>query len=257
MVSRRLVLGGGLGGAAAAAAFPALAVPPGVGTGPAYVFKAGEPVQTIDELYEIATTVTGTEAAFVDEIDLALRIRAEMPPYRTPLEVAAYYLALGQGDFQEDFGIDAAKYAREWPVRANPLIVSFFDATTYRKPAGDTTAWCAAFINSCLETAVANGGSRDWASNKSAASSEFRRWGRPLAAGERPQPGDLAVYVNTADTSTGHVAFFVQTSATGLYVLGGNQRPADKSNNGEINIKHAVSASPKQPLHSIRTMRPL
>src|SRR5437763_10958974 len=53
----------------------------------------------------------------------------------------------------------SGKYQEAWPqpdpshpTYANPVIVAFFLATNL-KPAGDTTAWCAAFVNWCLQRA--------------------------------------------------------------------------------------------------------
>jgi uncharacterized protein (TIGR02594 family) len=155
-------------------------------------------------------------------------------------------------------------YAREWPVRANPLIVGFFAATDYGMPSGDTTAWCAAFINWVLERS-ANDKTVVPMPTRSAASKSFRNWGQVTSgktqatSGEtelRPRKGDIAVFRNTTgNTNHGHVAFFVEFNAsrTHLLILGGNQLPKDKNNTGEINMKWFPVEGKTQVLDSIRT----
>src|SRR5215472_3935104 len=56
-----------------------------------------------------------------------------------------------------------AKFQKAWPepdlshpTYANPVVVLFFLATDTR-PAGDTTAWCSAFVNWCLQRSGISG----------------------------------------------------------------------------------------------------
>lgn len=123
------------------------------------------------------------------------------------------------------------KYQRSWPepnfshpTYANPVIVLFFIATNL-DPAGDTTAWCAAFANWCLQRARIAG-------TMSASSQSFRNWGQPVwsrADGGMPiaaKTGDIAVFRTRSRPGFGHVCFFKQISTkqpNSVEILGGNQ----------------------------------
>ncbi len=198
-------------------------------------------VQNYDE-----AAVVGTQNPYESEIKDATKILFASPhgPNVRPYDVAKYFLGLAQGDL----GRDVMKYAREWPVRANPVIHHFFTATqTF--PRGDTTAWCAAFVNWC----IARSGSSDSRTigrspryfleqgnpfstelleartTLSAASGSFRCKDKLDKANE----GDIVVFKKPGtDSETkycrgqGHVAF-LRTSASieqsKIKVLGGNQ----------------------------------
>jgi uncharacterized protein (TIGR02594 family) len=144
-------------------------------------------------------------------VEQAKRIIANAPRGGTPISVARYFEAL------RDVNSDGESYNAEWAVRANPLIVAFF-ASTKTAPAGDTTAWCAAFVNFCLKVSGMSG-------TGSASSGSFRCAGRNAV---QPSAGDIAVFRNHTDVQPcagrGHVAFFLQKTETHVKVLGGNQR---------------------------------
>lgn len=234
----------------------AFAVPDGVGTQPAY--ELPDQVPRLAALLRKYQAIAGAEAPEIEEIRYALKLRAaidkkgEARPFASPYEVAYLYYRIGQGEFPD---YDAS-YTKEWPVRANPLIVGFFDATDLRRPdRGDITPWCAAFLNSCIETAIKSGASKDWRPTRGADSKSFRKWGRALKVGEEPQHGDICVYVNGTTPTAGHAAFYHATTKNGYMLLGGNQGPGDRSNGGEVNIKPFRSDNPSLRLHSVRTIR--
>lgn len=109
----------------------------------------------------------------------------------------------------------------QWPAPAswNPLIVEFFSATSIRAN-NDMIAWCAAFVNWCIERTSRNG-SRS-ASSQSFISKDFK-------ATQNPAPGDVAVFTchdKQSDSSLGigHVAFYKENLPNGrIRVVGGNQ----------------------------------
>ena len=80
----------------------------------------------------------GLQTARKEEIEMADSILAAAPANRMPLEVMEYIAGLTEKN------ADGEYYNAGWRTRWNPVIVRFFSATNYGKPAGDTTAWCAA-----------------------------------------------------------------------------------------------------------------
>ena len=82
----------------------------------------------------------------------------------------------------------------------------------------DSTPWCSAFVNWCLERSGIAGTGSGWARS-------WARWGRPI---ETPRLGAVAVWARgrasaDAPVVTGHVAFVVEDLGDSLLVLGGNQ----------------------------------
>jgi hypothetical protein len=201
----------------------------------------------------VETQLVGTGRPNPDEIDKAYEILIGAPIGVAPIDVAQYFLAVGAGAYGEEL----RPFAREWPVRANPMIMHFF-TSTQSKPEGDVTAWCAAFVNWCLlrshaasadEIGQAKGGyitkGKPFApdnikrySTNNASSGSFRCWDGIAS----PQRGDIVVFrdIGTDDMTkvcrgTGHVTFFVKIPSTGLVqVLGGNQ--SQKGSNGAVTI---------------------
>ena len=100
---------------------------------------------------------------------------------------------------------------------ANPKIVEMFkiagcpDTPEFRS---DETAWCAAFVNSCLRLS-------GYAGTNSALASSFSHFGVDL--GRVPQAGCVTLFWPLAGTSSGHVGFFVGDDPDHIQVLGGNQ----------------------------------
>jgi hypothetical protein len=188
------------------------------------------------------TALVGTKPPSQEEIQAAHDILIQSPFGVAPIDVAQYFLAVGAGAYGQAY----RSYAREWPVRANPLIFHFF-SSTLTKPEGDTTAWCAAFLNWCLLRARATSADEigkstgDYSPNgkpfpdenlrkystNNASSGSFRCWDELSS----PNRGDIAVFKNAGtDALTavcrgqGHVAFFLSIPRAGrVRVLGGNQ----------------------------------
>jgi uncharacterized protein (TIGR02594 family) len=232
----------------------AMAVPDELGQHAPLEFPADQPVPTVDEILASMPRFQGTKPAYVAEIAKGKEIANGCVSGCTPIEVAQYFEQLRTGAFDATYGSDASLYAQEWPVRANPVIVGFFDATSLRTPAGDQTAWCAAFMNWCI--ARARPGNH---ATGSAASASFRTWATKT---DDPLPGDIAVFKSRSTPSHGHVAFVVSKAAQGVYVLGGNQMPmrVRKSdgtyavaNTGEVNTKFFPIVGKDLELHSFRT----
>jgi hypothetical protein len=199
------------------------------------------------------TADVGTKPPTPEEITRATDLLKNSPFGVPPIEVAQYFLAVGAGAY----GQELRPYAREWPVRANPLIFHFFSATQ-TKPEGDTTAWCAAFLNWCLLRSRASSADeigrapgnfsssgkpfpeknlKDHSTN-SASSGSFRCW----ADTKTPKRGDIVVFRDpgTDDLTkvcrgTGHVAFYLgEPTKDQVRVIGGNQTL--KGSNGAITV---------------------
>jgi hypothetical protein len=199
------------------------------------------------------TELVGTAPPTQQEVKLAQELLVQSPFGTTPIDVAQYFLAAGAGAYGQTY----RSFVREWPVRANPLIFHFF-SSTLTKPAGDTTAWCAAFLNWCLLRARATSpdeigrspgsfsiggkpfpvGNIQKHSTHSASSGSFRCWDEASS----PRRGDIAVFKNVGtDKLTpvclgqGHVAFFLSVPRSGwVSVLGGNQ--TDPGSGGAITV---------------------
>jgi uncharacterized protein (TIGR02594 family) len=82
--------------------------------------------------------------------------------------------------------------------------------------ADDETAWCAAFLGSCLERA-------GMASTRSLLARSYLEWGEPSSS---PRIGAVAVLSRGNDPSLGHVGFVVGSTAADIILLGGNQSDA-------------------------------
>lgn len=189
------------------------------------------------------------------EIIKALEILLASPYDTDHLEVARYFFNLSE---------DKAKFKREWPLRANPMIYHFFSATRTR-PEGDVTPWCAAVLNWFLLRAKAKTEDEIGASpgafsfsakpfskdnlkrysTQSASSGSFRC----LEDSATPSPGDIIVLANAGTESmsaqclgTGHVSIFLERLNSSTVVgLGGNQ--SSPGSNGAI-TKARISTDP-------------
>ena len=162
----------------------------------------------------------GLQTARKEEIERADAILAAAPANRTPLEVMKYFAGVTEKN------ADGEYYNAGWRTRWNPVIVRFFSATNYGKPAGDTTAWCAASLNWCLRQSGFQHGT------KSAASQSFRN-----APGKTndPKPGDIVVFRDQNDSAHGHVTLFLDQDDDRVQVLGGNQ--TDKRGHHAVCVK--------------------
>lgn len=105
---------------------------------------------------------------------------------------------------------------REVPgAKHNNVIVGFFRRVTGQS-LSDETAWCAAFVGSCLKEAGLVG------TGKLNARS-YLTWGAKLA---RPRLGCIVVFKRGSSSWQGHVAFYLGETASHVEVLGGNQPDA-------------------------------
>ena len=164
----------------------------------------------------------GTHPPKPEEEVLAKKVLDGAPTNCRPIDVALYFLDVAAGKY----GLDLRPYVTAWPVRWNPVIVKFFTATS-TTPSGDTTAWCAAFVNFCLIQAAIGRVPVNGAADPtfSAASSSFRSWSTKIdvAKGETPKPGDVVVFRNKSSPGHGHVGFVIAEDTNSILVLGGNQ----------------------------------
>jgi uncharacterized protein (TIGR02594 family) len=211
----------------------ALSLPPGIGVEPDY----SGPLPKLR-----GGGTLGDRPPLNGEEKIAKAIITRAPVGPTPFEVAKFFLAVAKGEYGKQW----QPYAQGWPVRWNPVIVNFFQATS-TTPEGDVTAWCAAFVNWCFLRAGKGNATH------SASSGSFRTFGVETAS---PSPGDIVVFrrVNTNENidPRGHVGFFVETVGDKILVLGGNQIEGHESS-------HMVSSKPfgmknaKLTFHSFRT----
>jgi uncharacterized protein (TIGR02594 family) len=141
-------------------------------------------------------------------------ILAAAPLGPTPFDVASYFLRVGNGDYSQDW----KPYIRGWPVKWNPVIVSFLRSTNSELDHGDETAWCAAFVNWCYQR------SSNRVATHSAGSGSFRCFGTEI---KHPRKGDIVVFKKPGEDNPckgkGHVGFFVKDLGDKIQVLGGNQ----------------------------------
>jgi hypothetical protein len=156
----------------------------------------------------------GTEPATPDEVAKADRLILASPVKRAPLEVMKYFESLDERNVDNEF------YNGGWRERWNPVIVRFFTETK-TKPAGDTTAWCAASLN----WALGRGGFK---TTDSASSGSFRESPGIIRPPKSPVEGDIVVFGSTDPdqfkVGHGHVGIFLAQNTDAVLVLGGNQR---------------------------------
>jgi uncharacterized protein (TIGR02594 family) len=92
-----------------------------------------------------------------------------------------------------------------------------------------STEWCAAFVNSVLNTAGQPGS--ESVSDHPLLARSFLDWGEPVDHKQQdPQPGDVIVFPRGRQSWQGHVGFYVDTVAVDgkeyWQILGGNQSNA-------------------------------
>ncbi len=97
----------------------------------------------------------------------------------------------------------------------NPRVLAMFDELGHHGQS-DETAWCAAFVGTCLERAGI-------ASTRSLRARSYESWG---IAATTPSAGTIAVLRRGSDPALGHVAFLVGATDRHVILLGGNQSNA-------------------------------
>src|SRR5579862_662582 len=192
----------------------------------------------------------GTHPPTTEEQELARKVLSKVPTNCTPMDVALYFLDVGAGKF----GPELRPYITAWPLDWNPVIVDFFK-TTDTQPSGDTTSWCAAFVNFCLVKAAIGKtlppGSEE--PTRSAASSTFRYWSHQVKPPtDTVRPGDLVVFRNKQSPGYGHVGFFLAENEARILVLGGNQFEGTPVRH-TINRKWIAKDGPVLQFHSYRS----
>ena len=100
----------------------------------------------------------------------------------------------------------------------NPRVVQYFADVGHSWVQDDETAWCAAFVGSCLK----RGG---YPHTGSLGARSYLDWGQPVAL-QDAEPGDIVVFWRGSPSSwQGHVGFFAGVEKGGdIMVLGGNQK---------------------------------
>lgn len=269
MRRRDIIVGGGC------VAFAALTVPrlsssqdtstevevvePDFSEAPPAIFPEGVRVPTLEEYRQsMLDALTGAKDPYGPEIDLGNELLKDIPTGKTPYEIAHRFYEwrkglVGEGQRKKQYSY----YAREWPIRGNPVIMGFFDATGYRTPAGDTTWWCSAFVSWCIERSRV--GKKDaekvWPYARGAASAAYRDWGKNVLTELQSQPrrGDLVVFQNTSVSYQGHVGFVHSVEGDDIMVLGGNQGAQNEYNGGEVNIaSFSMKGGGRLRFHSFR-----
>lgn len=98
----------------------------------------------------------------------------------------------------------------------NPKIMEMYRTVGHTQVEHDETAWCAAFVGHCLEKAGS-------ISTRKLNARSYLSWGEKVAGPDQAKEGDIIVFTRGANTSQGHVAFFLRTVGAQIEVLGGNQ----------------------------------
>ena len=221
-------------------------------------WPVGEAIPTLDQYEKQLDPITGSENPFKSERKRAAELLKEMDEFtkdgKSPYQIAEHFLAWRQGTVQNDGDQDRKDrryFTREWPVRGNPIIMGFFDATGFRTPAGDTTYWCAAFVSDCIRRSLISRGNnkRLWPYNEGAASAAYRGFGSSV---NDPKKGDIVVFQNTGEAWRGHVGFVHAIEGNIIRVLGGNQGAQNEYNGGEVNVSPFNKNSARLKLHSFR-----
>ena len=97
---------------------------------------------------------------------------------------------------------------------SNPRVLEYFAKVGHSWVHDDATAWCAAFIGWCLESAGIT-------STKALNARSYLKWGTPTTT---PKIGDIAVlWRESPNSPSGHVGFFIRQNQAYIWLLSGNQ----------------------------------
>ncbi len=256
-MNRREILAGMWSASFLSAGTIARAEIPNFAATPPVQFPEGIRVPTVDEYLAQLDSMRGAQNPYREEVEKGRELLKDIPLGAKPFDVATRFhewrrKKVGKSDQEREA---YAYYAREWPVRGNPIIMGFFDATGYRTPEGDTTYWCAAFVSWCIRRSLSGDTTAEkiWPFERGAASAAYRAWGSDVEKelGKQPQPGDLAVFSRSA--TAGHIGFVHDVTGTTIFVLGGNQGAQNEYNGGEVNIaKYGRRSGGALKFHSFR-----
>ena len=95
-------------------------------------------------------------------------------------------------------------------------VLAYYADVGHAQISTDETAWCAAFLGSCLQRAGI-------ASTRSLLARSYLDWGEPAPS---PRIGAIAVLSRGNDPALGHVGFVVGSTPADIILLGGNQGDA-------------------------------
>lgn len=189
--------------------------------------------------------VLGTQKALKEEIETAKQLM-EAAPRTTPLAVFSYFESLNERNR------DGEPYNAGWTTRWNPVLLFFFeDVGLKAQPKrGDQTPWCAASLNWTLQRCGM------LTTGSAFANSFFNAVGKT----DTPKEGDIVAFADPADKMSGHVGIFIERTATGIVVLGGNQTPrrSDAARHNVLNRGPIPDKYPNlkfQSYHSIEAFR--
>lgn len=230
---------------------------------PPMQWPTGQPVPLMADYIVQIESWTGKQAPYRAEVELAEKLVTDIPNNKAPHEIAFRFHEWRKGKVgaSPEEVKRYSYYAREWPIRGNPVIMGFFDATGLRTPAGDTTFWCAAFVSWCIQRRLqgANIKEKQWPYEKGAASAAYRDWGQDVERDlkDKPQRGDLVVFKNKKSSWAGHVGFYYGMDGSRILVLGGNQGAQNEHNGGEVNIAPFARSSNVLEFHSFRRHKAL
>ena len=98
----------------------------------------------------------------------------------------------------------------------NPRISDFYRDAGHPEVVHDEVAWCAAFVGACLKRSKVGG-------STSLLARSYLDWGAPITTGKF---GAIAIFSRGDDASSGHVAFYLDSDDSRVFVLGGNQGDA-------------------------------
>lgn len=208
--------------------------------------------EEIDAPFREDQLLYGTNPASAPEDKRARQILEAAPKGKSLIETATYFANLTEKNDKGWF------YNAQWPntpgAHWNPVLIGFYQHTSMSNKqifaGGDTTAWCAAFMNWCL----LQSGYKPTASN-SAMSGAYRDYGNARKPGETAVAGDIIVFKRIDDPAEGnaghgHVTIFLAEDSFGYDVLGGNQKAGKKYSS--VNKSRISKSSSILGLHSIR-----
>lgn len=146
-----------------------------------------------------------------------------------------------------DVGTTGELFNTRWKTVANPLIVRFFHDIGYKGATypTDCTPWCAATVSWCLQRAGLA------IPLIPASSQSFLHFGTPVA---EPAVGDICVFTDVEDRTSGHVGLYISRSGDTVSVLGGNQSGQSRTGCGPGFRQSRVDVA-EMPINTARDRR--
>ncbi len=112
------------------------------------------------------------------------------------------------------FSVALGEYGiQEWTQGHNPEVLKYFHEIGFTGVNDDETAWCAAYVNWCLwKAGLPHTGALTARS--------FLDWGKSIY---EPKVPCIAVLSRRGSSWMGHVGFWIKSSGSEIWLLGGNQ----------------------------------